>query len=64
MTAKFIFSGAKDVTIGTDKYTFTVTANGTQLNASKNSATATKIAQLMLTVLLLTIRLTRMHKHC
>ena len=44
LTAKFIFSGAKDVTIGTDKYTFTVTANGTQLNASKNSATATKIA--------------------
>ena len=44
LTAKFIFSGAKDVTIGTDKYTFTVTANGTQLNASKNSATANKIA--------------------
>lgn len=44
LTAKFIFSGAKDVTIGADKYTFTVTNNGTQLNASKNSASATKIA--------------------
>jgi len=44
LTAKFIFSGANVVTIGTDKYTFTVTANGTQLNASKNGAAATKIA--------------------
>ena len=44
LTAKFIFSGANVVTIGTDKYTFTVTANGTQLNASKNGAVATKIA--------------------
>lgn len=42
--AKFIFSGAKDVTIGEDKYKFTVSPDGTKLNASKNGTAATLIA--------------------
>ena len=44
LTAKFIFSGAKEVTIGANKYKFTVSSDGTKLNASKNGAAATVIA--------------------
>lgn len=44
LTAKFIFSGAKEVTIDANKYKFTVSSDGTKLNASKNGAAATVIA--------------------
>lgn len=43
LNAKFIFSGAKEVTIGTDKYTFTVASDGTQLRASKNGSVITTL---------------------